>query len=121
MSDIEVIGIAQLKVAFENLKGKIRGATINSIQESVLDLQGKAQRIAPKYKGPLRGSGDSGVKIEGSRITGIVSFDKPYALEQHENLEYHHDDGQAKYLEQPFNENSGDYIEELKKAIKEEL
>lgn len=31
----------------------------------------------------------------------VVGYSAPYAVYQHENLEYHHEVGQAKYLEEP--------------------
>lgn len=33
-------------------------------------------------------------------------FDTPYAAAQHEHEEYHHDDGQAKYVEEPLTSNA---------------
>jgi len=93
-------------------------------------LLGEAQRLAPKEEGTLRGSAAlviivNGRRIEGSGARGVaevavrglakakqpisldveVSFNTVYAARQHEELDWHHDEGQAKYLEQPFRQN----------------
>ncbi len=55
---------------------------------------------APLDRGPLRASAKV-IPATPYKAEAILLFDEPYAAIQHENLEYHHDDGQAKYVEQP--------------------
>lgn len=99
------------------------------------DLLGRAQRLAPKEEGTLRGSGAlviivNGRRIEGGGARGIaevavrglakvgapialdveVSFNTVYAARQHEELDWHHDEGQAKYLEAPFRDGLERYV-----------
>ena len=49
-------------------------------------------------------------------LTAEVSYNEPYALIQHERLDFHHEQGQAKYLENPLNENREQYTEKIRKA-----
>lgn len=101
---------------------------------SAEDLLGKATRLAPKDEGTLRGSGAvvlilNGRRLEGEgaqaaamaavtalahagapiRLDAEVSFNTVYAARQHEELGWHHDVGQAKYLEQPLGDNANRY------------
>ena len=92
------------------------------------DLLGEAMRRAPKETGHLRGSGIAKVNDEKvahtegkgditkdkdfiglvakaiNEVVGEVAFNTPYAAIQHEEMGFHHDDGEAKYLERPLNE-----------------
>jgi hypothetical protein len=63
-------------------------------------LLGEASDLAPHEEGDLARSGEtsqSGLKV-------AVSFDTPYAVVQHEDMTFAHDEGRtAKYLEKPMN------------------
>jgi hypothetical protein len=51
---------------------------------------------------PLQNSGTA--SVDAGDLTAAVSYDTPYAVRQHEELDYRHTPGrQAKYLEQPLN------------------
>jgi hypothetical protein len=60
---------------------------------------GQSRPLVPVEEGELARSGTASVDAAEQR--GAVSYDEPYAVDQHESLEYYHDDGQAKYLEEP--------------------
>jgi hypothetical protein len=47
----------------------------------------------------------------------IVSYGTEYGIYVHENLDAHHDVGQAKFLEQPFRELRSDILQMVKDAI----
>lgn len=49
---------------------------------------------------------------------GIV-FDTPYASLQHERMDWHHDVGESKYLENALNETSKEVIEHIADKIRE--
>ncbi len=56
--------------------------------------------LAPLEEGTLSRSGEA--SGDRSQMTTAVSYDTPYAVIQHENLTFRHDEGkQAKYLEEP--------------------
>lgn len=119
--------IARLRVAAAE-------RTLRAVNVSAEDLAGRAQRIAPKDEGTLRASAAVTLIVNGSRhegegayasalehvralarrgadlaIDGEVSFNTIYAARQHEETDWHHEIGQAKYLEQPFREQLGRY------------
>lgn len=83
----------------------------------LMDLTGEAQRRAPKDEGTLRASGHW--EISGTK--GKVIFDTPYAAVQHERIDFHHTDGEAKYLEKPLKEKSHLYMNELAARLKRRL
>ncbi|MBB6415835.1 hypothetical protein [Streptomyces sp. AK010] len=78
--------------------GAIRGLRLAA--EHVLE---RARARVPIEEGTLERSGVASVDEEA--LTAAVSFDTPYAVRQHENLNYRHDSGRsAKYLEGPLTE-----------------
>lgn len=48
-----------------------------------------------------------------------IAFDTPYASLQHEHLDWHHADGEAKYLENALNETSKEVIAHVADRIRE--
>ena len=59
---------------------------------------------------------------KGGGVEGIVSFNTPYALEQHERLDFHHPKGgKAKYLEDTLKENANRYAGILDQKMREAL
>jgi hypothetical protein len=110
-----------------------RGA-LEGLIRSAEHLAGEAQRRAPKDEGTLRGSVAVVLIVNGTRYEGAgakaqarravteaalngspirmdaeVSFNTVYAARQHEELGWHHDEGEAKYLERPLGENANRY------------
>lgn len=71
-------------------------------------LRGDSVPLAPLDRGPLRASAQV-TEATPDNLTAYVSYDTPYAARQHEELDWRHDDGQAKYLEQPLIENAEKY------------
>ena len=112
-------GLRDLENGFNEALKRIDFSGGKAVKDVAFDLLGKAVELAPVDKGDLKGSGS--VKIE--KNIASVGFEEPYAIKQHEHLEYEHPKGgQAKYLEQPFRENYDKYInqiaEEFKKTLK---
>lgn len=60
---------------------------------------GEGQRRAPVKEATLRGSGQSELVVDGSGANVLISFNTPYAARQHEEMEWQHEHGEAKYLE----------------------
>lgn len=115
----EVEGIEDSIQGFNEKISKISEACKKEIIDVCLDLQGKAQRIAPIKEGFLRASGNTEFKEERDIFYGEVGFNESYALEQHENLTFKHPKGgQAKYLEFPFIENKDLYLQNIKNSMK---
>lgn len=122
---------------------RVRQAALvtRALHVSAEDLLGKAINLAPLEEGTLRGSGTVTMIVNGTRYEGEgalvaaieavtalaragvayhvdaeTSFNTVYAAAQHERTDYHHDVGQAKYLEQPFRENLNRYEAVIRRA-----
>lgn len=65
--------------------------------------------------GELKGS--ARVDMEGQ--TAAISFNTIYASLQHERLDWHHTDGEAKYLERAMNETRPEQVDIIAKRIRE--
>lgn len=91
-------------------------AALSAIHDGALHILSEAVDEAPVDTGDLRGSG----KVEDmpEEQATVISFNEPYALRQHEELNYNHPKGgKAKYLEDPFNRN----ISKVNKLIKDRV
>lgn len=142
--NIKVEGMDELNKLLKKMPNEANNAVMKSLEIAVLDLQGKSQRLAPVNMGDLQGSAFTVVGWKGDisqntsadknpkskrastphpkKMEAIVGFTEPYALRQHEEMGYNHPQGgQAKYLEQPLNENIGKYTkdigDEIRKAV----
>lgn len=73
----------------------------------------------PIKSGTLRRSGT--VTDVPSEESVYVSYNTPYAIKQHEDLSLHHNDGKAKYLEDPFNRNTQRVIRMANDSIRRAL
>ena len=54
-------------------------------------------------------------------LAASVSSDSPYAVPQHERLDYHHDDGEAKFLESAALETGQDAEALMANAVRREM
>jgi hypothetical protein len=78
----------------------IRAGTIKGLTLAAEHLLQVSRELVPIEEGTLERSGVA--TVDEATMKAAVSYDTPYAVEQHENLTARHDDGrQAKYLEQP--------------------
>lgn len=135
----EIKGVEELNNVLKSIPVNSEKAVEEELKVIALDLQGKAQRLAPVMLGDLRGSafavvGKNSVAIQtidsepksiradipsAGRLEAIVGFTEPYALRQHEEMGYRHPKGgQAKYLETPYKQNSKRYVDDLKETIR---
>lgn len=103
--------------------------TAKVVSDIALDLASRSCRKAPVDTGDLRNNCSAVINntktFENQTATGAmpqpalkiiaeVGYSLPYALRQHEDMSYNHPKGgQAKYLEQPFEENEQKYINKL--------
>ncbi len=94
-------------------RGSSRGLTLAT--EFAL---GEARKKVPHEEGTLERSGRATV----DDLEGAVSFNTPYAVEQHENLTLGHDPGRtAKYLENAVNSNRDTLAKLIAEAVRREL
>lgn len=63
---------------------------------------GESDKLVPIEEGTLSRSGNATAETQGQTAVGAISYDGPYAVAQHERMDYRHDPGRtAKYLERP--------------------
>jgi hypothetical protein len=103
------------KVKAEERKGAARGLYRGA--EHVLE---QATRLVPLQEGTLERSGVA--SVDEASMTAAVSYDTPYAVRQHEEMDYQHQRGrQAKYLETPLNASKDEILrlvaEEIRKSL----
>lgn len=118
-----------------------REAALDCVRRVGNDLLGAAVPLAPLREGFLRQSGqvdvyDGEQLVDSSSLAGapesspaehegafdvesIVSFNLIYAARQHEELEWEHNEGQAKYLEAPFKARIGRYDAALARSVEQ--
>lgn len=101
----------------------VEQAAIVALQKCAADLQRKSAERAPIDTGDLRANCSvSPLKTEGSRLEVKVGYDLPYAIVQHERLDFRHPKGgEAKYLERPFEENKDLYERYIGEAVRNAL
>ncbi len=73
----------------------IRKAAAEGLADAAEVVKQEAIQRTPLETGELRNS--AGTASEG--LEAVVYFDTPYAVKQHEEVGYHHQDGEAKFLE----------------------
>lgn len=88
----------------ETLDRVVKAAGRAGTRAAAERLRAYAVPLAPLDLGPLRSS--ASVKGINAEPVAILIFDAPYAAVQHERLDYQHDDGQAKYVEEPMTEHA---------------
>ncbi|WP_371652496.1 MULTISPECIES: hypothetical protein [unclassified Streptomyces] len=95
--------------------GAVRGLRIAS--EHVLT---ESRKRVPIEEATLERSGAA--TVDESSLTASVSYDTPYAVRQHEELNYRHDAGRtAKYLEGPLTEEAGTVAEIIAAQLRRSL
>lgn len=107
------------KAIREFANSKRRGA-MAGCKKAAEYLLNESQPLVPVDTGRLKESGEVVEIPKGYSV--VYSTENPetgynYAMIQHENLEYHHEVGQAKYLEEPLRRNA----DKLISIVREEM
>jgi hypothetical protein len=87
------------------LKHRIDTATRDGLFDGLELVLNMSNRHVPHEEGHLERSGNVSVETTATgQIRGVVSYNTPYAVRQHEDMTYRHDAGRnAKFLENAFN------------------
>ena len=115
---IRLQGFVELTNRLNRSASQISDTVQNALLDCGNDLQQKAVDITPVDTGALRASAFTEAE-SGSNPSVIVGYTEEYAIFVHENLEAHHNNGQAKFLEQPLRENADRYAEHVKNKVQE--
>lgn len=111
-------GAIRAKLTTARTRG-VAGAT-RGVELGAHHLLGTSRKLVPHEEGTLENSGK--VSVDEGSHTAAVSFDTEYAVVQHEDMTFNHDDGrQAKYLEQPMNTERAKILKLAHTAVKTEM
>lgn len=109
-----------------NLTREMLAALGQANMDNAAHLANEGALQTPVDKGDLKGSLEPGDpdgrwQVEAGGLNVTVGSNLPYAAKQHEDLSLHHDNGKAKYLEDPLNANRDRYMRRLADAAREVL
>ncbi|RSS59575.1 hypothetical protein [Streptomyces sp. WAC01280] len=101
------------------LRGSRAGA-VQGLRLGAEHLLQKTREVVPIEEATLERSGTA--TVDEASLTAAVSYDTPYAIRQHEDMNLRHDDGRtAKYVERPLVENAGEINEIMAAAVRRAL
>ncbi|WP_406334357.1 minor capsid protein [Streptomyces zaomyceticus] len=87
------------------LRGSREGA-LRGIRLGAEHLLAESRKVVPIEEATLERSGTA--TVDEASLTAAVSYDTPYAVRQHEDMDLRHDEGRtAKYVERPLVEQAG--------------
>jgi hypothetical protein len=93
---------AVLKSNLGKILAAERAGALKGLKVAAEHLLQKSRELVPHEEGTLERSGT--VTVDEANLRAAVSYSTPYAVRQHEELTWRHDEGrQAKYLEEPMN------------------
>lgn len=118
-ADFKVFGIEETIANLLKIKTQAEADTAKAVMDCGQHLKGESQKECPVDTHDLQRSAQ--VEMV-DKNTVEVSYNKAYALEQHERLDFNHPKGgKAKYLEDPLTRNKQKYIEHIKTGGKSGL
>ncbi|MFF1790750.1 hypothetical protein ACFVX9_30335 [Kitasatospora sp. NPDC058243] len=80
---------------------RARAEAADGLEAGMELVLAESRQVVPLEEGTLERSGAA--HVDRAALRGAVSYDTPYAVRQHEELDYKHAPGRtAKYLETPF-------------------
>jgi hypothetical protein len=98
----------------------LRGASMDGLELAAEHLLAASSVLVPLEEGDLDRSGE--VSTDADKQAAAVSYDRPYAVRQHEELTWRHDEGrQAKYLEEPMETEKDTMLQLLATPLRETL
>lgn len=102
----------------DRVSADVHSSALRGADKAAHRLRGLSVARAPVRDGILRGS--AAVTVSGSGAA--VSYNTPYAVRQHEELDYQHPQGgQAKYLEGPLKEREDELLDIIAASVRRSL
>lgn len=102
----------------EDFGKRIRDALSEGVGEALEHILEVSNENVPVDTGELRDAG----KVKHDGLSGTVSYKGPYAIPQHENLHWKHEDGgKAKFLEDAMNSEAGKVAEITSRTVRGRL
>jgi len=94
-----------------------RAGAVRGLRMAAEHLLGESRQEVPIEEGTLERSGVA--SVDEASMRAAVSYDTPYAVRQHEDLDLRHDQGRkAKYLEDPMNRERSTMLEIIAAQIR---
>jgi len=110
-----------IEASVQMLGDRVLRALAAEVYREGTNIIAASQPLVPVATGTLRGTAYVTIPdIQGNKVTVHIGYggpSAPYALYVHENMMAHHPVGQAKYLEQPFNEALPGMPDRLKSGV----
>ena len=104
---LKIEGFKELYKNMGLLEEEILKSAVKGLKITAQNILGESQKLVPVDTGTLQKSG--AIKVDSQNLMAQISYNTPYALKQHEDATLNHPNGgEAKYLERPFNEKSGE-------------
>lgn len=120
-----------LKLDTGQLDARLQEGAVKGLNIALEHLIQVSREEVPHEEGTLERSstpgeegdeGNGGISIDESELKGAVSYDTPYAVIQHEDMTFKHDDGRkSKYLEDPFDAEQDTMLELIAAEIRRSL
>lgn len=111
---------AKVKFNGAKIRKAQREAAAKGLQKASEHLLQVAREQVPHEEGTLERSGVA--SVDKANLKAAVSFDGPYAVRQHEDLTYKHDEGRnAKYLEGPMTTERNTMLEMVATELRRSL
>lgn len=102
----------------DEVKAALSGASFEGLKLAAEHLLQVSATLVPHEEGDLERSGDTDEDEDEGAVS--VFYDRPYAVVQHEDLTFKHDEGrQAKYLEVPMHTEKDVMLELIASAASE--
>ncbi|TDV40116.1 hypothetical protein [Actinophytocola oryzae] len=100
----------------------IRAAMVQGVHESCEDLLSVSRDEIPYDQGDLSNSGLASTESTSTGAHGAVGYDTPYAVVQHEAVDFRHQDGRkAHFLGDPLREYADRYLQHIAGTIGDAL
>jgi len=105
----------------EDVKKKVYHASRRGLVKGLEFIKQESVKVVPKDTGALEKSAGIIYNTQGGNKgnhRGAITYNKSYAVRQHEELDYRHAEGRiAKYLELPFQQNQLKALEIMAREI----
>lgn len=97
---------ARVVINAGRIAAEARSAAVRGLKLAAEHLLAESRKQVPLEEGTLERSGTA--SVDPGSLRAAVAYDTPYAVVQHERLDYQHDGGRkAKYLEDPMRTEAG--------------
>ncbi|MDT0306128.1 hypothetical protein RM780_04015 [Streptomyces sp. DSM 44917] len=104
----------------DEVRRAIRDAAARGLQHGAEHVLGESNTVVPLDEAALQRSGVA--TVDDRDLRAAVSYDTPYAVPQHERLDYEHAPGRkAKFLEDALNENRAEVADLVAAQIRRAL